>query len=76
MKIRRFIAALLAALMLSAFAGCSVKQDTGKETLGVADGKTDEAVSEQQDESPASDANDPARFSELSEKAAAGNPRC
>ena len=44
MKIRRFIAALLAALMLSAFAGCSVKQDTGRETLGAADGKTDEAV--------------------------------
>ena len=60
MKIRRFIAALLAALMLSAFAGCSVKQDTGRETLGAADGKTDEAVSEQKDESPASDGNIPA----------------
>ena len=73
MKIRRFIAALLAALMLSAFAGCSVKQDTGKETLGVADGKTDEAVSEQQDESPASDANDPASDSDGSTPAPDGS---
>lgn len=73
MKIRRFIAALLAALMLSAFAGCSVKQDTGKETLGAADGKTDEAVSEQQDESPASDANDPASDSDGNTSAPDGN---
>lgn len=73
MKIRRFIAALLAALMLSAFAGCSVKQDTGKETLGAADGKTDEAVSEQQDESPASDANDPASDSDGSTPAPDGS---
>lgn len=73
MKIRRFIAALLAALMLSAFAGCSVKQDTGRETLGAADGKTDEAVSEQKDESPASDANDPASDSDGSTPAPDGS---
>lgn len=73
LKIRRFIAALLAALMLSAFAGCSVKQDTGKETLGAADGKTDEAVSEQKDESPASDANDPASDSDGNTSAPDGN---
>lgn len=53
--------------------GLLSKQDTGRETLGAADGKTDEAVSEQKDESPASDANDPASDSDGSTPAPDGS---